>query len=97
MVRGDRPIDPNEEIIDEIWSVLDDATTLFSDFDAFGFVLDARPFIDEIVKAHLPDRKVDTGEDARLIYFTGKTNMSTVETVCGKVSVDRRVAGSSPT
>jgi hypothetical protein len=35
VVRGDRHIDPNEEIIDEIWFVLDDATTLFSDFDAF--------------------------------------------------------------
>jgi ApeA N-terminal domain 1 len=90
VVQGDRHIDPNEDFIDEISFLIDDATTLFSDFDAFGSVLDARPFIDEIVKAHVPDRKVETGEDARLIYFTGKTNISTVETVYGKVSVDRR-------
>jgi hypothetical protein len=90
VVRGDRNIDLNEEIIDEIWFVLDDATTLSSDFDAFGSVLDARPFIDEIVRAHAPDRKVEMAEAARLIYVTGKTNISTVETVYGKVSVDHR-------
>ncbi len=90
VVQGQRHIDPNEEIIDEVSFLVDDAATLCSDFDAFGFVLDARPFIDEIVKAHVPDRRVETGEDARLIYFTGKTNISTVETVYGKVSVDRR-------
>src|SRR5580704_1450133 len=37
VVRGDRHIDPNEEIIDEIWFVLDDATTLCCEFNAFGF------------------------------------------------------------
>ncbi|MGB8032044.1 MAG: HEPN domain-containing protein [Terracidiphilus sp.] len=90
VVQGDRHIDPNEKIIDEVSFLVDDAGTLFSDFDAFGSVLDARPFIDEIVKAHVPNRRVETGDDARLIYFTGKTNISTVETVYGKVSVDRR-------
>jgi hypothetical protein len=43
VVRGDRHIDPNEEIIDEIWFVLDDATALFSDFGAFGSWPDTVP------------------------------------------------------
>ncbi len=90
VVQGERHLDPDATIIDEISFLVDDATTLFNDFDAFGsLIFDAQPFVEQIVKVHVPDRAVATGEDARLIYFTGKSDICSVDTVYGKVSVER--------
>jgi hypothetical protein len=91
VVHGEEHLDPQAEVIDEISFLIDDAVRLFDDFDAFGSLLfDAQPYVDQIVKARITDRLIETSEDARLIYFTGKTNVCTADTVYGKVSVERR-------
>ena len=91
VVHGNKHFDPHAEAIDEVSFIIDDAIRLFDDFDAFGSLLfDAQPYVDQIVKARAPDRVIETSEDAQLIYFTGKTNVCTADTVYGKVSVDRQ-------
>jgi hypothetical protein len=91
VIHGESHLDPHAEVIDEISFIIDDAVRLFDDFDAFGSLLfDAQPYVDQIVKARTPDRLIETSEDARLIYFTGKTNVCTAETIYGKVAVERR-------
>lgn len=91
VIHGEKHLDPQAEVIDEVSFLTDDAERLFDDFDAFGSLLfDAQPYVDQIVKARAPDRLIETSEDARLIYFTGKTDVCTADTVYGKLSVERR-------
>ena len=69
---------------------------LFYDFDAFGSLIDARPHIKRIVNAHArelnianpnaPRRKIVTGPNPQILYFTGKTEMVAAETELGRIS-----------
>lgn len=92
VVYGDNYIAPHEKTIVEVQFVVDDARTLFYDFDAFGFLIDARPFIEKIANAnaiHLPawqQRQIRTGPDPQILYFTGKKEIFAADTVLGKVS-----------
>ena len=86
MVLGDQHIAPEEKTITEVHFVIDDASTLFYDFDAFGSVIDARPFIEQIVGADARNRKIVTGPDPEILYFTGKREMLAIETVIGRIS-----------
>jgi hypothetical protein len=70
--------------------VVDDATTLFYDFDAFGSVLDARPFIEQIAHANALPREIKTGPEPEILYFTGKREIFAAETVLGRVSALHR-------
>ena len=83
---GDRHIDPNEAVITAIDLVIDDATTLFYDFDAFGSVIDARPYIDQIAHANRLNRNIPTGPDPQIIYFTGKREIFSANTVLGQIT-----------
>ena len=86
VVHGDHHITPVEKTIAEVHFVVDDATTLFYDFDAFGSLIDARPFIDQIAHANALDRKITTGSDPQILYFTGKREIFAADTVLGRVS-----------
>lgn len=88
VVYGDHHISPSEKTISEIHFVVDDASTLFYDFDAFSSLLDAHPFIEQIVQsqANALDRKITTGTDPQILYFTGKREIFATDTVLGKVS-----------
>ena len=83
---GDRHISPNDQIITAVDFVIDDASTLFYDFDAFGSVIDARPYIDEIARANRLDREIKTGPDPQILYFTGKREIFSTDTVLGQIS-----------
>ncbi len=50
VLHGDRQITHDEKTIIEVHFVMDDASVLFYDFDAFGSLIDARPFIEQIVR-----------------------------------------------
>jgi hypothetical protein len=52
VVHGDHHIGPAEKKITAVHFVMDDAATLFYDFDAFGSLIDARPFIKQIAHAN---------------------------------------------
>ena len=85
-VYGDRHLSPTEKTIAEVHFVVDDATTLFYDFDAFGSLIDARPFIEQIANANALNREIRTGLYPQILYFTGKTEIFAAETVLGRVS-----------
>ncbi len=86
IVHGNHHIDPTEKNITKIHFVVDDANKLFYDFDAFGSVIDARPFIDEIAHANAFEREVLTGPHPQILYFTGKTEIFVTDSVLGKIS-----------
>ena len=83
---GDRHIDPQEAVITAIDFVIDDATTLFYDFDAFGSVIDARPYIDQIAHANRLNRNIPIGPDPQIVYFTGKREIFSANTVLGQIT-----------
>src|SRR5713226_2108668 len=86
VVFGDQYITPGERTIAEVHFVIDDASTLFYDFDAFDSVIDARPFIEQIAHANALKREIFTGPYPEILYFTGKREIFAVDTVLGKVS-----------
>jgi len=88
VVLGSSYLGPSEQTIEEALFVIDDATTLFYDFDAFGSVIDPRPFIEQIANANesVIHRRVETGADPQILYFSGKREICTVDTVLGRVS-----------
>jgi ApeA N-terminal domain 1/Apea-like HEPN len=83
---GDRHIAPDDQVVTGVDFVVDDASTLFYDFDAFGCVIDARPYIDQIAHANRLNREIQTGPDPQIVYFTGKREIFSAETVLGRVS-----------
>ena len=86
VVRGNQHLTPSEKAILEVHFVIDDATTLFYDFDAFGSVIDARPLIEQVVAANKIDRDIPIGEHPQVLYFTGKQQIFCADTSIGKVS-----------
>ncbi|MGH9775432.1 MAG: HEPN domain-containing protein [Candidatus Acidiferrales bacterium] len=90
VVSGDRHLAPDQKTIAEVHFVIDDASTLFYDFDAFGFLIDARPFIEEITKANVLQREVAIGPNPEILFFTGKNEIFTVDTVLGRISASHR-------
>lgn len=83
---GDHHIAPDQPIITAVDFVIDDAATLFYDFDAFGSVIDARPYIEQIAHANRLDRAIRTGPDPQIVYFTGKREIFSADTVLGRIS-----------
>ena len=86
VLRGDQYFDPNEDSISEVHFVIDDAPTLFYDFDAFGNLVDAKKVIRQVVEARRHDREIQIGEHPQVAYFTGKREIFTSETKIGTVS-----------
>lgn len=86
VVHGDHHIAPDDKTVTEVHFVVDDASTLFYDFDAFGSLIDARPFIEQIAHANGLDREITTGPEPQILYFTGKREIFAADTVLGRVS-----------
>jgi hypothetical protein len=85
VLEGRRHVGPNDRSIFEISLVLEDATALFYDFDAFGTVIDAVPHIERIATANKLDRPIPIGPEPRIAYFTGKRDIIEADTALGKV------------
>lgn len=90
VLQGDQQIDPDEKTISEAHFVIDDANILFYDFDAFGSLSDARPFIEQIVRAKRLNREVPIGPYPEILYFTGKYDIFEADTLLGIVSASHR-------
>jgi hypothetical protein len=88
---GDRFIAPDEASIDSVSFSFGDAAILFYDFDAFGYVIDAKPFIETIAHANKLSREIPVGPFPLIGYFTGKLSILNVETLLGGVSVDHNL------
>jgi len=95
IVHGDRQITSGERVITEVRFLVDDASTLFYDFDAFGTLINARPLIGEVVAARRRElerwpgrsRDIRIGPNPAILYFTGQHEMLSCDTVLGKVHV----------
>lgn len=96
VVFGDEHIRSSDRVILELSFTVDDAATLFYDFDAFGSVFDARPYMEKIAEEQVDGRKIDIGEYPHLFYFTGKHEVLSVDTALGKVSARHSLSYSSP-
>lgn len=86
VLHGDHQITHDEKTITEVHFVMDDASVLFYDFDAFGSLIDARPYIEQIVRANRLEREIPVGTDPEILYFTGKHEIFSADTVLGRVS-----------
>lgn len=87
VLEGRQHLEPNDSVIVGISFVLEDATALFSDFDAFSTVMDAVPHIEGIIAATANElkRSIPIGPEPRIAYFTGKRDIAEVDTVLGKI------------
>jgi hypothetical protein len=77
--------------ITDVSFLVDDAASLFYDFDAFGSVIDARPHIEKLVATNEEiGRDIAIGDHPMIFYFTGKHEIFKAETVLGTVSAEHR-------
>ena len=88
VIYGDRFLAPGERAITKLHFVVDDASTLFYDFDAFGILVDSKSFIDQIAAANskAAGRTIETGPAPRILYFAGKSEIFAADTLIGRVS-----------
>jgi len=96
VIFGDQYINSSDRVIRALRFTVDDAKTLFYDFDAFGAVIDARPHMERIAEEKQGRRKIEIGEYPQLFYFTGKYEIIAADTVLGKISVNHNFGGGYP-
>ena len=84
VILGDNHISPSDKTVTDIHFVIDDASTLFKDFSAFGTLLDAHPFIEQIAGANGFDHGITIGPNPEIQYFTGKREIFSAERYLGK-------------
>ncbi len=82
---GDQYVSPTERTITGIAFATEDGNVLFHDFRAFGRLTDARPFIDQIVRADNPNEEIKVGPNPQILYFTGNREIFSVETAIGEI------------
>jgi hypothetical protein len=89
---GDRQFARKEKTITQVDFVINDASTLFYDFEAFGAEINAYTLMEQIVeaKAESSQQKSSIGSNPSIFYFTGKHEICSVDTVLGKVFVSHR-------
>lgn len=85
ILHGDCHLTPTEKTITEVSFVMDDASTLFYDFGAFDHVTDSQPFIEQLIRANGIDERVKPGPNPQILYFTGKHEIFSVDTVVGRI------------
>lgn len=93
---GDEHISSADRKIAEVSFSVDDAPTVFYDFDAFGSVINARPHMERIAEIQESGRTIEIGEHPLLFYFTGKHDIFSVDTVLGKVSATHGISYTFP-
>jgi hypothetical protein len=95
---GDEHITTTDKKIANLSFHVDDAATLFYDFDAFGDVIDAGPHMARILdeESRRYGRDVTVGDHPMLFYFTGKYEIFKAETVLGTVTAEHRPSFTVP-
>ncbi|MBL4803926.1 MAG: hypothetical protein JKY71_03600 [Alphaproteobacteria bacterium] len=98
VVFGDSHLDPEQETILSLGFVIEDASSLFYDFDAFGTILkddyDSKALLEQISETR--ERSFQVGEHPEIFYFTGKDEVFSSDTCWGKISASHRPAWSFP-
>ena len=96
VVFGDQHISFSDRKIAQASFAVDDAPSLFYDFEAFGTVLDAHPHMKRIAEAKEGGRLIEIGEHPHIFYFTGKHDIFTVDTLLGQISATHGISYSYP-
>jgi hypothetical protein len=93
VVVGDHHVHPNDRTISAVHFRVDDGSVLFWDFDATGWLLDARPLAEQVANANagVTGRRVAIGPDPEIFYFSGKEEIVTASTAFGTVSVQQHL------
>jgi ApeA N-terminal domain 1 len=91
VIFGNEHITPVDRKIAKVSFHVNDADKLFYDFDAFGQVIDAKPYIAQLVGTkETIGRNVSVGDAPMIFYFTGKHEIFRAETTLGTVSAEHR-------
>ena len=85
ILEGERHLAADDRIISKVTFKLEDGTNLFYDFDAFGSVIDARPYIEQIATANGLDRPIPIGPEPKIVYFAGKREILAIDTSIGRI------------
>lgn len=93
---GDEHIQSTDRKICEMSFSVDDASTLFYDFDAFGSVVKARPHMERIIESKKSQRKIEIGDHPQIFYFTGKYEIFSAKTILGQISARHGISFASP-
>jgi hypothetical protein len=97
VIFGNEHITSSDRKIMRVSFQVDDAATLFYDFDAFGQVIDARQHIAGLVHTkEKVGRDIPVGNDPMIFYFAGKYEIFAAETILGTVSASHRPSYSMP-
>lgn len=97
VIFGEQHITATDKKITNVSFHVDDAATLFYDFDAFGNVIDAGPHMAKIVEAKREyGREITVGDHPMIFYFTGKYEIFKAETVFGNVTAEHRPSFAMP-
>lgn len=90
VIKGTEFLDPESESISAIHFTTNDLFYLFHDFDAFGHVIDSGAVIDAVLQGKRESREIEVGDNPKVFYYTGKSCVTEVDTVIGKISVHHR-------
>ena len=86
VIIGDRHISDTGRDVSEISFVLDDASKLFYDFDAFGTTVNQQSVLRQIIEARNLNREISVGSHPVIAYYTGKAEIFSSNTVVGRIS-----------
>ncbi len=93
VLEGQRHLGPNEAAIVEVKLVLDDAPSLFYDFEAFGSVSDAGPHMQRIALSNKRKKPIPIGPAPRIVYFAGEHVIVESETTLGRIRAEHNPRG----
>ena len=85
VITGDQHISDTDEKIFNVYFLLDDATTLFHDHDAFGVVPDPHSIVTQIVESKNINRGISMGNPPWVGYYTGKREIFSSDTAIGRI------------
>lgn len=88
VLEGAVDMDPGTPCVTSISLFIEDATSLFYDFDAFGSALDAAPIMAAIAARDTRGRPLPVGPDPQVAYFAGQRQLASVATSLGTVRAD---------
>lgn len=92
IIVGEEFIRPKEHVVTKIVVYVDDAATLFHDFEAFGVVLfeDAEQVVKQIMEKEVHRVGRRSGPNARILYYAGHDEIINVDTSIGRIVIEHQ-------
>jgi hypothetical protein len=97
VVIGPGSLDLNTKLIHSIYFSIDDVYSIFHDFSAFGAITqNTRSLLGEALLKEPLRKQAEIGESPRVYYYTDKSEIISVETIMGLVSVNHMPSPGMP-